>query len=235
MSVKLGNVWSNVQYAFLVSSFPRRFAPLSPSYRSTVFLHLPIKYRAIEDRGPWSGWLKAGQSSCWQGVHWLVGVIDPPNANKPKLTLRFYFHLSANPVFTTRPKETITKVGKTVTLVCKAKGQPVPRVWWKKVPMADPKGPPWKPVNFRNGLLTFSNASKHDQGIYICYAQNSLGVILTSAKLTVLSPLKFKISPPKAVMTVLGEKLYSESRFPSTCYMGDGRPFVYAFWNNDIS
>lgn len=33
----------------------------------------------------------------------------------------------------------ITEVGKTFTLVCKVKGQPVPRIWWTKVPMTDPK------------------------------------------------------------------------------------------------
>lgn len=99
------------------------------------------------------------------------------------------------------------EVGKTATLACEARGEPVPRVWWTKVPTEDIEIPPWKLLHSRDGQLTISNASKHDQGIYICHAQNALGTIFTTVKLTVLSPLKFTIFPQKAVMTVLGEKL----------------------------
>ena len=108
------------------------------------------------------------------------------------------------PEFFIKPKKSITEVGKTVTLACGASGRPAPRIWWTKLQMDVPAR---RLFSLQYGHLIIVNVSKQDQGIYRCHAENVLGKILTSVQLTVLTRLEFIISPPAAVMAVLGEKL----------------------------
>ena len=119
------------------------------------------------------------------------------------LVIYMDFTFLVPPTFVVKPTEVITEEGKSVPLVCVASGKPSPRIWWTKVP----KDLLTRKLIFLQERLTLNNVTKQDQGIYTCHAENILGKISASAQITVFSQLRFVIFPPKATMTVLGERL----------------------------
>ena len=125
------------------------------------------------------------------------------------------FNSLLKPAFSLKPRSSIIEVGKTVQMACGASGQPTPRIWWTK---RSTKGSPPILLPSRYEHLIISNVSKDDQGTYMCHAENGLGKIFTSAQLTVFTRLEFIIFPPKAVMSVLGERLelhcQAQAEFP---------------------
>ena len=72
--------------------------------------------------------------------------------------------------------------GQTAFLKCTADGHPHPRVTWSKVNSSLPIG---RHVVESSGTLILNNVQSEDTGVYSCRAENLLGNVNASAKLTV--------------------------------------------------
>ena len=72
--------------------------------------------------------------------------------------------------------------GQTAFLKCKADGHPPPHVTWSKVNSSLPDG---RHVVESSGALVVKNLKSEDDGVYSCTAENLLGSVSASAKLTV--------------------------------------------------
>ena len=59
----------------------------------------------------------------------------------------------------------------------------------------------------QDGTMKIRSVTKKDAGTYICKAENILGLATDTAQLTVFSPLRFKVRPPKEVTPVIGSTL----------------------------
>ena len=66
------------------------------------------------------------------------------------------------------------------------------------------------------------SVTKKDGGVYICKAENILGLATDTAQLTVFSPLQFKVRPPQDVTPVIGYTVHlpclAESDLSPTTY-----------------
>ena len=72
--------------------------------------------------------------------------------------------------------------GQTAFLKCKADGHPPPHVTWSKDNSSLPDG---RHVVESSGALVVKNLKSEDDGVYSCTAENLLGSVSASAKLTV--------------------------------------------------
>lgn len=72
--------------------------------------------------------------------------------------------------------------GQTAILKCTADGHPPPQVSWSKVNSSLPVG---RHVVESSGALIVKNVKSEDDGVYSCRAENLLGSVNASAKLTV--------------------------------------------------
>ena len=96
---------------------------------------------------------------------------------------------------TEKPSSVIVEEGQNVRLVCKATGQPKPKVTWRKAfsHVSNER------TALVDGNLTILDVKKADGGAYACSAKNRLGQDTTVAQITVLSKLKFTLVPPLKV------------------------------------
>ena len=85
-----------------------------------------------------------------------------------------------------------------VTIACTATGQPQPSIAWSKSMGSLPKGR----TKLINGTLTICEVTRKDAGIYICKAENILGLATDTVLLMIFTPLRFKVRPPQAVTPV---------------------------------
>jgi len=99
-------------------------------------------------------------------------------------------------VISRKPSSVIAEEGQTVSLVCKATGQPTPTVTWRKAFGQLPK----EKTTVVDGNLTILNITKADGGAYACVAKNLLGEDSAVSQIMVLGKLKFTIIPPKKVV-----------------------------------
>ena len=72
--------------------------------------------------------------------------------------------------------------GQTAFLKCIAVGHPPPRVTWSKINSSFQVG---RPVVETSGALIIKNMTSEDDGVYSCRAENLLGSVSSSARLTV--------------------------------------------------
>ena len=72
--------------------------------------------------------------------------------------------------------------GQTASLKCIADGHPPPRITWSKMNSPLPVG---RHVVESSGALIVKNVKSEDDGVYSCRAENLLGSVSASAKLTV--------------------------------------------------
>ena len=99
-----------------------------------------------------------------------------------------------------RPVETTVNESQTAILKCTAHGNPTPLVTWSKVNSSLPVG---RHVVESSGALIVKNVRPGDEGVYRCRAENLLGSVNTSTKLTVQCKLTcyvFQHSAPAAVL-----------------------------------
>ena len=93
--------------------------------------------------------------------------------------LNFYYYLIAVPVMIIqKPRSVIVEEGQNVNLLCKATGQPTPKVTWRKAFTHVPK----ERTSVVDGKLTIFKVKKADGGTYACSVKNLLGMIPPSHK-----------------------------------------------------
>ena len=88
-----------------------------------------------------------------------------------------------------------------MTLVCKASGQPMPTVTWRKAFGHLPRGK----TTVIDGNVSIESVTKADGGTYACSAKNLLGEDSAVALVAVIDRLTFTLTPPiKFVASELG-------------------------------
>ena len=94
----------------------------------------------------------------------------------------------STPSLLQRPVETTVNESQTAILKCTAVGNPPPKVKWFKVNSSLPVG---RHVVESSGALILQDVRPGDEGQYTCKAENLLGTINASTRLTVQCKLHF--------------------------------------------
>ena len=68
------------------------------------------------------------------------------------------------------PSKSLTRIGESAEFTCIASGSPVPEITWRKLDGSLPKG-----SSLQGGVLTITNVTENDAGIYVCNALNIEG------------------------------------------------------------
>ena len=115
-----------------------------------------------------------------------------------------FFNVSVVPLITQKPVSVTVETGENVSLACRARGQPKPRITWRKA-----FGELSKENAFTsdNGL-TIINVTKKDVGAYACVAKNLLGEVTAVAMVTVTDRLRFTTTPPKKIVAFVNARVY---------------------------
>ena len=87
-----------------------------------------------------------------------------------------------------------------ITIACTATGQPLPSITWSKSVGSLPEDR----TEVINGTLTIYSVEKKDDGIYICKADNILGLATDTSLVVIFSRLRFEVRPPQEVTPVIG-------------------------------
>jgi len=112
------------------------------------------------------------------------------------ILLNFYYHfIAVAALITQKPSSVIVEEGQNVSLLCKATGQPTPKVTWQKAFSHVSK----ERTAVFGGTLTIFRVKKVDGGVYACSAKNPLGQDTAVAQVMVLDRLKFTVTPPLKV------------------------------------
>ena len=129
----------------------------------------------------------------------------------------FYFS-PVGPLLSLSSNRLIAEEKQNVTIACTATGQPSPKITWTK----SVGSLPGDRIKVQDGTMKIYSVTKKDGGVYICKAENILGLATDTAQLTVFSPLRFKVSPPQEVTPVLGYTVHlpclAESDLSPTTY-----------------
>uniref|UniRef100_A0AAQ5X9V5 Contactin-5 n=1 Tax=Amphiprion ocellaris TaxID=80972 RepID=A0AAQ5X9V5_AMPOC len=108
--------------------------------------------------------------------------------------------LASAPVFVPNPVRVIATLGKDVSLECKPRASPKPRITWKR---GDRRIQPNKRIMLlRNNTLKIVNSSRADEGNYVCRAENQLGSAEMTAILWVKEAMRVVLSPSRVEVTV---------------------------------
>ncbi|XP_008307194.2 contactin-5 [Cynoglossus semilaevis] len=108
--------------------------------------------------------------------------------------------LASAPVFVPNPVRVIATLGKDVSLECKPRASPKPRITWKR---GDRRLQPNKRITLlRNNTLRIVNSSRADEGNYVCRAENQFGSAEMTAILWVKEAMRLELSPIRVEVTV---------------------------------
>uniref|UniRef100_A0A674NRD4 Contactin-5 n=1 Tax=Takifugu rubripes TaxID=31033 RepID=A0A674NRD4_TAKRU len=108
--------------------------------------------------------------------------------------------VSSAPVFVDNPVWVIATLGKDVSLDCKPRASPKPRILWKR---GDRRIQPNKRIMLlRNNTLRIVNSSRTDEGSYVCRADNQFGSAEMTAVLWVKDAMRVELSPHRVEVTV---------------------------------
>ena len=110
--------------------------------------------------------------------------------------ISFFFNIAVGPTITQKPSPVTLEEGQNVSLLCKATGQPTPKVTWQKVLHKMSR----KNTEVVDGNLTIINVTKADGGAYACSAKNLLGEDSAVALVIVIDRLRFTLIPPLKVV-----------------------------------
>ena len=112
----------------------------------------------------------------------VPGKIGPPGPRGPQ-GVKGERGKSVSAPFLQEPLAGMTvNEGQTAFLKCKVDGHPHPRITWSKIKSSLPVG---RHVVESSGALILKNVKSEDDGVYSCRAENLLGSVSASAKLTV--------------------------------------------------
>lgn len=98
------------------------------------------------------------------------------------------------PVFTSTPNDQRVNVGSSVELQCHAKGQPLPKIKWKKDGILMSSESDHHRVS-SNGDLYMFNILPADDGLYECIAENDIGTASVAVRLNVVSDSPYVARP----------------------------------------
>uniref|UniRef100_A0A3Q2LI49 Contactin-5 n=1 Tax=Equus caballus TaxID=9796 RepID=A0A3Q2LI49_HORSE len=101
-------------------------------------------------------------------------------------------------------KTIIVTKGQEVTMECKPQGSPKPTISWKKGDKAVRENK--RIAILPDGTLRILNASKSDEGKYICQGENVFGSAEIIASLSVKEPTRIELTPKRTELTV-GESI----------------------------
>ena len=119
----------------------------------------------------------------------VSGDIGPPGPRGPQ-GVKGERGMSITAPFLQEPLTGMTvNEGQTAVLTCSADGHPPPRITWSKVSSSLPVG---RHVIESSGALIVKNVKPEDDGVYSCRAENLLGSVNVSAKLTVQCEFSIK-------------------------------------------
>ena len=118
----------------------------------------------------------------------MQGPPGPPGPRGPPGVKGAPGQSISTPSLLQRPVETTVNASQTAILKCTAVGNPPPKVTWFKVNSSLPVG---RHVVESSGALILQDARPGDEGQYTCKAENLLGTINASARLTVQCKLHF--------------------------------------------
>ncbi len=112
----------------------------------------------------------------------VPGDIGPPGPRGPQ-RVKGERGMSVSAPFLHKPPFGMTvNDGQTAVLTCTADGHPAPRITWSRVSSSLPVG---RHVVDSSGALIVKNVKPEDDGVYSCRAENLMGSVNESAKLTV--------------------------------------------------
>ena len=118
----------------------------------------------------------------------MQGPPGPPGPRGPPGVKGAPGQSISTPSLLQRPVETTVNESQTAILKCTAVGNPPPKVTWFKVNSSLPVG---RHVVESSGALILQDVRPGDEGQYTCKAENLLGTINASARLTVQCKLHF--------------------------------------------
>jgi len=114
-------------------------------------------------------------------------------------------------------------VSQTAILKCTADGNPRPKVTWSKLNSSLPVG---RQVLDSSGALIVKDVRPGDDGVYSCRAENLLGQVSASAKLTVQFPPHLSLSSNRLMA--------EENQNVSIACTVTGRPFPHITWSKSV-
>ena len=123
-----------------------------------------------------------------KGDRGLPGLPGPPGPRGPPGEKGAPGQSISAPSLLQPPVETTINASLTAILKCTAAGNPPPKVTWFKVNSTLPVG---RHVVESSGVLILQDVRPGDEGQYSCKAENLLGTINASARLTVQCKLHF--------------------------------------------
>ncbi|XP_065844104.1 roundabout homolog 2-like [Oscarella lobularis] len=94
------------------------------------------------------------------------------------------------PTFVFKPKDLVGVRGGTAEFECKVTGFPKPTIYWRKAGSEQLPPNARVSVHYRN-KLTITYLRQHDEGQYICIAENVFGVAESPAQLSIHAAPKF--------------------------------------------
>ncbi|XP_067101932.1 contactin-5 [Osmerus mordax] len=108
--------------------------------------------------------------------------------------------LASAPIFYSNPVRIIATLGKDVSLECKPRASPKPRITWRR---GDRRIQPSRRIMLlRNNTLRIVNSSRADEGNYVCRAENQFGSAEMTAMLWVKEAMRVELSPSRVEVTV---------------------------------
>ncbi|XP_050537160.1 roundabout homolog 2 isoform X2 [Daktulosphaira vitifoliae] len=100
--------------------------------------------------------------------------------------------VNVKPFMISEPKDVTVLTGQTAEFECKVGGDPNPNIYWEREGSKMPFG---RAQILDNKSLRIINVMAHDEGLYVCNAENDVGTEKVKATLTVHSPPTFVTRP----------------------------------------
>ena len=113
------------------------------------------------------------------------------------------FWFAESPIFEIRPQNVSTIAGATIGFGCVAKGEPPPKITWRKLHGDLPRD---RIKSWQGKSLQLKNVAFSDSGIYVCEARNEAGYAKASGSLKVVAAPSV-LEKPENVLSLQGKDL----------------------------
>ncbi|XP_041357097.1 peroxidasin-like isoform X2 [Gigantopelta aegis] len=157
-----------------------------------------------------------------QGVYECVAKNAAGEVKTNQVELR-YFGEPEKPKFMEMPDDVTAVAGRSITLPCRAIGNPRPDITWTKNGRALRISRRYSLL--ANGALSITNLQVEDRGLYRCRAANSVNAISASARVTVQVSPSFIVKPQ--------DVLVLEGHTANFICTAEGDPTPILIWTKD--